>query len=58
MDAIPEEFIHRYVNRLIEVAEKCSPGKIRDACLQRANNAMDLQQAWRTWNKHQDKDQQ
>lgn len=44
---IPQEWIRKYVDQLLEYAEKFGPGSMRDSCLLRAGHAMDLVKAFR-----------
>jgi hypothetical protein len=44
---IPEEWIKIYVDQLLAMAEKLPYGALRDACLLRADHAMDMVRAWR-----------
>jgi len=48
--AIPEEWIKSYVDKLLHLAGVLAPGTMRDACLLRADHAMDMVKAWRAWN--------
>jgi hypothetical protein len=45
--AIPEEWIKKYVDQLLELAGRLEPGAMRDAMLLRADHVMDLVHAWR-----------
>jgi len=46
MNAIPEEWIKKYIDGLLEGAQKLEPGNFRDAIVLRAEHAMDLVQAY------------
>lgn len=46
-NAIPEEWVKKYVDQLLEIAGKLGPGPMRDAALLRADYVMDLVKAWR-----------
>ena len=47
MKEIPQEWINKYVDRLLYAAGKLPEGAMRDACLLRAEHAMDLVKAFR-----------
>jgi len=46
-EAIPEVWIQKYVDQLLEIAGRLSEGPMRDAVLLRADHAMDLVKAYR-----------
>lgn len=47
MNAIPEEWIKKYVDTLTDTAASLPVGPFRDAVAMRAEHAMDLVKAWR-----------
>lgn len=44
---IPQEWIKKYVDQLLEIAKQLPPGGLRDATLLRADYTMDLVKAFR-----------
>lgn len=46
-EAVPMEWIKGYVDQLLAAAPKFPEGKMRDACLLRADHALDLVTAWK-----------
>lgn len=46
--SIPQAWIKRYVDQVIEMAGKLDDGGMRDATLLRAEHAMDLVRAWQS----------
>lgn len=49
--SIPESFIRDYVDKLLEIAAAMQPSSFRDAIVLRADNLMDLVEAYRDRNK-------
>lgn len=47
MRPIPQEWIKKYIDQLLEGAGKLPPGVFQSAVLLRADHAMDLVKAWR-----------
>ena len=45
--AIPEKWMKKYVDQLLEIAAKFPPGRMRDAALLRADHVMDMVKAYR-----------
>ncbi len=51
MAAIPEEWIKRYVDKLLDFAKSAGPSTLMGtAAMMRADHAMDLVRAWREQN--------
>lgn len=46
-EPIPQEWIKKYVDQMLDLAKKLGPGPMQDACLLRADHAMDLVKAFR-----------
>ena len=47
IEPLDPEWIKKYVDQLLEGAQKLQAGPLRDALLLRADHVMDLVQAWK-----------
>lgn len=53
MSPIPQEWIRNYVDTLLLVAGKFSPGAMQNAAMLRADHVMDLVKAWQEYDAKQ-----